>query len=504
MIGLFVRGQEYLGSAGPRLPEEAITVVGQLEERPRRYPDGGSRVALRVAEIHTRNHTLLTDRSVSVKSNAPLSAALTGHGASAHGPAHAERRSGMTTGRSLAAGDRVRLSGVLACAAAAQTPGTSGAGSSARAGSRPGSEPSAPVGLGSRAVAPAEVKPAQGADPLPVCREYRLYAEPGELTRLSGAEGLRGLSGRAYGWLESHMRRVGDPQEGRGLGRERAALTWALMLGDRGYLTQTLSDAFRRAGVVHTLALSGMHLGVIAGGAALLLSRLVGRRRAALTSLLIAALYVVVVGVRPSLLRALVMYGLMVTGFLRDRRLQPMNLLGLTFIATILAWPSYAGELGFQLSFLSLSGMFVLGPPVAERLARRMPPLAAYPVAVSLSAFTATAPLLMATFGELHPVGIGASVLVGPLVTLFLGNALVQTVLAAAGLELLLVPLNQAANLLYQVIDTLVVTAARVPGLTGSLGWFGCALLLAVTGLCAALPVGAVLWRALCRGEAAP
>lgn len=325
-----------------------------------------------------------------------------------------------------------------------------------------------------------------------VCATYRLYADTETLT-IAGSGTSERVLNRLYGGLDHALREIGDPVEGTGVDRERAALMRALMLGDRGYLSGRSSDAFRRAGVVHTLALSGMHLSVIAGAAAILLSRIAGRRRGLMLSVFVALVFVAIVGVRPSLLRALIMYAVFVAAFIRGSPLSPLNALAVTFLISVLGWPTYAYTLSFQLSFLSLFGMFGFAPALGERLVRWVPVPLAYALAASVAAVTATAPLLLFVFGEFHPIGVLASVVVGPLITLFLGytvlHTALQAVLSAAGVDAVNPIASDIGSALYRVIDVVVSSAAEIPGLSGPGGWIAAGVLVTLLLVTLSVPL---------------
>lgn len=331
------------------------------------------------------------------------------------------------------------------------------------------------------------------------CRSYTFYAGTDGIERLSPAIGVDAALNQIGAALESAMLRVGNPETGAGRSRERAALMWALMLGDRAFLSERTSEAYRRAGVIHTLALSGMHLSVLAGGAMLVLTRFVGRRRALILSLLIAGLYVLVVGVRPSLLRALVMYGVFVVASLSGYRLLPINALAITFLVVTVGWPGYVYTLSFQLSFLSLFGMFGLGVPLGRQLIRVAPPIAAYALSASITAVVATAPLLLTVFGEIHPIGIAAGPVVGPMVTLFLAFALGHTMVGWLGFDLVTAAMSSLGDALYGTLDAVVFAAAGAPALAGTIAWIGIGALVVVSVGVAWRPAGDRLSKRLGR-----
>jgi competence protein ComEC len=208
------------------------------------------------------------------------------------------------------------------------------------------------------------------------------------------------------------------------LSPEPAALLQVLLLGRKEALRQPLYDQFRTSGSLHLLALSGLHLGILYFLLSLLLGFVRDRRirRIVVGALLMGYLYLV--GWRPSLERAAVMILIAALGSALDREPRPLNLLGLAAALLLLLRPYYAFELSFQLSFLSLTAVLLLGPYLQCLWQPYLPSVVGWPLAVSLSAQIGTAPLILQSFGALYPIGILAAIVLIPLVTVFMAAGL--------------------------------------------------------------------------------
>jgi competence protein ComEC len=272
-----------------------------------------------------------------------------------------------------------------------------------------------------------------------------------------GAIGSRLLRRRAL-WLAAVERGLNrlDP--------EVSALLAALLLGSRSEVSPAVYEQFRRSGALHLLALSGLHVGIVFAllwGLLLFLPRRNLRRLAAAAGVLG---YLFLVGVRPSLLRAVVM--LLGAGFAAalDREADPLNLLSLAAALVLLLDPWRYADLGCQLSFLSLAGICVFSPHLSRLLGRWLPRWLCLPVAVSAAAQAGSAPLLLLHFGVVQPVGILAGVVLIPLVSVFLWGGL-------AALPLVLVggPVLAAADWLLRGLHSLLFVFlglfSRVPPL---------------------------------------
>ncbi|MDR1617791.1 MAG: ComEC/Rec2 family competence protein [Treponema sp.] len=249
-------------------------------------------------------------------------------------------------------------------------------------------------------------------------------------------------------------------------GKEWGGLSLALLLGFRDNLDSSLAGSFRDAGSSHVLALSGMHLALVSALIALLLKRPLGLRAAAIAGAALIVFYVFLTGVQPSLERAAIMYLLGTLAVLGMLKREPLNLLGLSFLLQIIIRPQSAISVSFILSYLALAGILVTGESVAGICRGKIPGVLLRPLAASVGAFIATAPVSVFFFGTLRPVGIAAGLVIVPLTSFFMILSI-----AWFGLSLTLPALagffGMTLSLLYDILSRLVVLAARFPPIDG-------------------------------------
>ncbi len=248
------------------------------------------------------------------------------------------------------------------------------------------------------------------------------------------------------------------------LGPPVAALLSALLLGDRAGVPEEDLQLFRSSGSLHILALSGMHVAILFALLSALLFFLPNRRwRMAIAAVLILP-YLFLTGASPSLLRAALMLLAAALGLILDRDASPLNLLALAAAVILMLDPLAAFELSFQLSFLSLLGILLAGPPLRRLLAPVLPPVLAAPLALSGGAQAATAPLLLAWFGAFYPAGALAALPLIPLVTVFIWCGL--ACLALSLLPLPVLPLlARPMQLLYRAIVWVLQVFSLLPPL---------------------------------------
>ena len=244
-----------------------------------------------------------------------------------------------------------------------------------------------------------------------------------------------------------------------------AALLGGLLLGEKTGLPPEASEAFRRAGVYHILAVSGFNVALLASSVFFVLSTLgVPRRVTAVVAGAALVGFALVVGGQASVLRATVMGLLLLGALLLDRESQLMNALALA-VLLLLAWrPGDLGEPGFQLSFAATAGIIHLAPPLTSWLiGKRWPGWLATPMAVSLGAQAAVTPVMLVHFNQLSLIGIVANLVVVPMAAV--GTTLGMLALLTAAVS------AWAADVLFQALWPLLLAlraavwvAARVPG----------------------------------------
>lgn len=253
----------------------------------------------------------------------------------------------------------------------------------------------------------------------------------------------------------------------------------ALFLGMRGSGAEDEDRLFRAAGAAHIMALSGFHLGLIAFLVLIVLRPVTGRKTAAVMSLVPLAAYLIVVGPRPSLVRAFCVYAL-VTGFrVFDRRIRMIDAVAASFVILAGAMPRSVDDLSFILSFLALGGIVGFGGCIGRWASRWIPSAPAQAFGAAVSAQIATAVVVAGAFGVLRPIGILASIILAPLVTVFMWLGIVR-------LAMVLLPYlpavyairelsTSAQNGVYRLIVGTCRSFAEVPGITGeNLGvWAG-------------------------------
>ncbi|WP_419167116.1 DNA internalization-related competence protein ComEC/Rec2 [Candidatus Palauibacter sp.] len=247
-----------------------------------------------------------------------------------------------------------------------------------------------------------------------------------------GVRGPRGLDRWIIGWRAALLARL-DAR----LAPRHRAIGKALLLADRSTLDPATRDAFVGAGIIHLLAISGLHVGLIGASLAWLIGLRVQGPRRLLWAAAFTSAYVGLIGAPPSAVRAALMFWGWALAFRRARPARIGDLAALAATLAILADPLIVTDPGFQLSFAGFTGVVFGGRVRLPRpLSGRRVKALARALAVSCGAFLATAPIAAFHFERIVIASIPASVVAGAVVGLAL-PALALTLILPWGLWVL-------------------------------------------------------------------
>ncbi|HPE15911.1 MAG TPA: DNA internalization-related competence protein ComEC/Rec2 [Oscillospiraceae bacterium] len=209
------------------------------------------------------------------------------------------------------------------------------------------------------------------------------------------------------------------------LGEDASALTEALVLGDRGALTDETESAFARSGLAHVMSVSGLHVCFLIWMLAFALGR--HKRRTALICIPLAILFAGMAGFPPSASRAVVMNLCFLVAPLVGREGDGPTELSAAALLILLVNPCAAAGVGFQLSFAATAGILLVSAPIYGHVRPHLPKprgsglrpdlsrgamnWLASTLALTLGAMLFATPLVALYFGYFSLVGILANLL---------------------------------------------------------------------------------------------
>ncbi|MCJ7756449.1 MAG: DNA internalization-related competence protein ComEC/Rec2, partial [Thermoanaerobaculales bacterium] len=208
-----------------------------------------------------------------------------------------------------------------------------------------------------------------------------------------------------------------------------AEMAAALALGRRDLVPRDHRDRWRRSGLAHVLAVSGLHVGLV-GGAVWLLLALTGvsPRTTRIVVLVAVPAYAILAGAAPSAMRAALMAAIYLGARLLGRAILPIAAVLLAATILLIAQPSLIANIGFQLTVVITAALVRWVPVLSATLFG--PPWVTGAVAVPVVAQTAAAPLVAWHFRTLIPGAIIANLLALPLLAPIILGSVAATVIA--------------------------------------------------------------------------
>ncbi|HAJ33881.1 MAG TPA: DNA internalization-related competence protein ComEC/Rec2 [Candidatus Atribacteria bacterium] len=196
-----------------------------------------------------------------------------------------------------------------------------------------------------------------------------------------------------------------------------------MLLGEKNFIPPALKEVFTEAGIMHILAVSGLHVGIIAMALLAFLSVLrLPKKLKLITLILILIMYASITGYRPSVLRATIMFIILIGGKLinRNRNLN-ISLFFAAFLILLLN-PLILYDAGFLLSFIVTFFIINLSP-ILQELYSKIVVWIRNPLAVSTAAWIGIFPLSAYFFNKVSIISIVSNIFIIPLtgITVILG-----------------------------------------------------------------------------------
>lgn len=291
---------------------------------------------------------------------------------------------------------------------------------------------------------------------------------------------------------------------------DAAGLLPGMTVGDTTALPAELETAMRDVGLGHLTAVSGANFTLLFGAVLLLLRALrAGRTMSVLGCAAALVAFAIVVGPEPSVLRAAAMGAVGLLALFSGRPGRSCSAISAAVLVLVLLEPPLAVSMGFLLSVVATLGIAVLGPPLTEALATRLPGWLAVAVAVPLSAQLACGPFMIL----IQPAFLSTSLVANltstpfvPIVTVA-GTVALATSAWCPPVAFLATAIGGSAAQAVAVIARSLAAApgATIPwpeGLPGVLAMAGVSVANAVLLWAVLLPSGRVALTSACRGAA--
>lgn len=210
-------------------------------------------------------------------------------------------------------------------------------------------------------------------------------------------------------------------------------LLMALLFGEKTELSKEITTNYTQAGIIHILAISGLHIALIYGIVLWLTKPLLrfkkGKLYIFLISLCILWFYAILAGFSASIVRAAVMFSVVALAKMINRQSNIYNSLAVSALLLLLYNPNYLFDVGFQLSFAAVLSIVIFQPLVRKYsyskhlIILKIKEL----LLISLVAQVGVLPLILYYFGQFPLLFLLANLIAIPLssLILILGLALI-------------------------------------------------------------------------------
>ena len=143
--------------------------------------------------------------------------------------------------------------------------------------------------------------------------------------------------------------------------KDDAGIIKAVSTGDTSVLSKNARNLFTSAGIAHILAISGLHIAIVAGAIIALLEMLgINKRKSSLIAVIMLGFYTVFTGGNTAVLRSFIMTAVVLMGRVFYRRGDALNSCSIAGIVILLLNPYSLFSIGFQLSFVSVAALITI------------------------------------------------------------------------------------------------------------------------------------------------
>lgn len=267
----------------------------------------------------------------------------------------------------------------------------------------------------------------------------------------------------------------------------------ALLIGERSEIQKEVREAFVKTGTAHILAISGLHIGIVAFviytlcyrifiQAERLTLRFDIRKLAGLASIPPVLFYGLLAGMSVSTQRAVIMVIVFILAIAINRGKDLLNTLAFAAFIILIISPSSVYDISFQLSFASVSAIIYLMPKLQfiANAGQDISPAAAEPTAlyrifawlkdkiltgflVSIAAVVGTAPISAYHFHRVSVIGIFANIVVVPLIGFVVVILELSAGLISIFSDTFAVLIFQAASLFLEITIWVIDVFSRLP-----------------------------------------
>ena len=226
------------------------------------------------------------------------------------------------------------------------------------------------------------------------------------------------------------------------LSEKSKEFTKGIILADRTEMDRETVEDFSKSGLVHILAISGSHMAIIFWLILLLLKPIFPanfRNVPIVISLIFIWLFAIFIDFGSSVIRSCIMITAYYFYVLLQRKPDLLHAMAISGLAILIFDTNQLFDVGFQLSFIAVFGIFWLNEPILKYLPKPKNTVQNFlvnVVSISIAAQLATLPLVIYYFHQYSLISVIANLVVIPFSEVIIIFALLMTILLGFGLEI--------------------------------------------------------------------
>lgn len=224
-----------------------------------------------------------------------------------------------------------------------------------------------------------------------------------------------------------------------GFSPAQVKLIQALLLGQKDDLNPETYQSFTQAGLVHVLAVSGLHVGILLMIFSYILYPLRRLPRGDLIqtsiSVVLLWLYAALVGLTPSVIRAVTMFSLLGVGVGLGRKASTLNMLALSAVILVFYNPDFIAQVGFQLSYAAVLSIVLFKPKIDQFWTPQNAVIRFFwtIISVSFCAQIGILPISLYYFHQFAGLFLISNILIIPVLGILLGGGILAILLSVLG-----------------------------------------------------------------------